>query len=201
LAEWLEAQQGKLLRYVLRSIRASIRASKTLSSAVAGLGIVVMLACTLGIYLGIEAELGWLAIWYGALGISMGAAGAAAYFAPGPLKSALLGWFLVGLASREILEMGSWLLWVSVPVAAGLLWLLAVEISRRRSWVSVVAAIGGAVLALSSLVILNAEAPSFPLLCDTKASFGYNYPPPAFSFADVIISDEERCLQQRALSS
>ena len=115
--------------------------------------------------MGVLAGNGWLAILYGTLGLSMGIAGIASVWAGAPLRAALPGWFLVGIASRSILE-GSLFAWfVSIPIAAVLVAALILELLRHRSVASTVWASVGGGLAIYSLVALVYIAPNLPAIC------------------------------------
>src|SRR5712691_13211298 len=79
------------------------------------LGAYIVVTSLGGIVLGVLGWNGWLAILYGALGVSMGAAGIVGALTSGPRRATLLGWFLVGIAARAILEGDLYLWFVSFP--------------------------------------------------------------------------------------
>jgi hypothetical protein len=88
--------------------------------AVVAFGIYIAATSAVGIGLGAHAGEGWLAILYGCLGISVGAAGIAAVSLNGTSRGVLFGWFFVGLASRAIVE-GIYISGIGLPIAAAFL--------------------------------------------------------------------------------
>src|SRR5438270_13540743 len=69
-----------------------------------GFGIFIAVTSAAGIYFGVQVGNGWLAILYGLLGCTMGLAGVVAALVARPLRSGLLGWFLVGIAARAVID-------------------------------------------------------------------------------------------------
>jgi hypothetical protein len=157
----------------------------------------------LGIYLGFQAFNGWLAILYGSLGASMGIAGIAAVLTKHPVRDALLGWFLIGITSRAILESlyFIWIGWfISFVIAAILITALVWELSRRPSADRTLYALGGSAAAILSLVVLAFAAPYLPILCPgTRAVSGpillIPYPPSAFPWGEAEVKFDLRCLE------
>lgn len=152
-----------------------------------------------GISLGLHAGKGWLAIIYGALGVSMGVAGMAGVWINGALRGALLGWFLVGVASRAILEGDAYLAFISFPIAVLLLSALAFELLYRRSAAKALGAVAGGCLAILALPALAITAPSMPAICSSAAMFGRSQSTalryPATTLFDAAEeSYTERCL-------
>jgi hypothetical protein len=142
-----------------------------------------------GIALGVHADDGWLAILYGGLGVSMGGAGIAGVWLKGAARGALLGWFLVGIASRAVVEGDAYLWFISFPIAAALLCSLAFELLYHRSSAKTLAAAAGGSLAILSLVGLAIIAPSLPVICAPKTGTSetlFNYPgdSPPFDVAE-----------------
>ena|ERR1700674_806280 len=128
-------------------------------------GTFIAITSLVGIFVGVRSGEGWLAISYGGLGVSMGAAGIAAAWMIGPARGVLLGWFLVGLASRAIVEGDLYLFFISVPIALLLLAALTIALLRRPSKaVTLGAAVGGG-LSILALVALAVASPSFPVIC------------------------------------
>lgn len=133
--------------------------------AVVGFGAWIVITSAIGIALGVHSGEGWLAILFGGLGVSMGAAGMAGVLMSGALRGVLLGWFLVGIASRALVEGDTYLIFISVPIAVALLAALAVELLHRRSVSTTVGTAAGGGLAILSLVALAIAAPSLPVIC------------------------------------
>jgi hypothetical protein len=125
----------------------------------------IAITSLVGIFLGVRSGEGWLAIVYGALGVSMGAAGIAAAWMTGVRRGLLLGWFLVGVASRAIVEGDLYLIFISVPIALLLLAALTIALLRRPSRASTLGAAVGGGLSIVVLVALAISAPSFPVIC------------------------------------
>lgn len=107
--------------------------SRIAGAASVGFRAFIAITSIAGAVVGVLAWNGWLAIAYGSLGLTMGVAGIAAVWTRPPLRSALFGWFLVGIAGRAILEGGIYLWLISIPVAVALLAALAFELVRRPS--------------------------------------------------------------------
>lgn len=169
--------------------------------AAIGLGAFVVVTSLLGIALGVNAGEGWLAIVYGGLGVSMGAAGIAALRTTGARRGALLGWFLIGLASRAIVEGDLYFSFISIPIATALLAALAYDLIRRRSAAANVGAAAGGGLALFALVALAIVAPSFPTICQPlpaswKSEGFILYPGNTPPFDAAERSYDLRCLTQ-----
>ena len=101
--------------------------------AAIGFGAYIALTGLVGIFLGVQAVYGWLAILYGTVGISMGLAGVVSAFVDRPLRSVLLGWFLFGIATRAVVGADVYSLVVAVLIAAALLAALVVDLSVRGS--------------------------------------------------------------------
>lgn len=74
-----------------------------------GFGAFVAITSVAGAVIGVLAWNGWLAIIYGTLGLTMGVAGIVGVWTRPPLRSALFGWFRVGIAGRAIVEGGLYL--------------------------------------------------------------------------------------------
>jgi hypothetical protein len=182
--------------------------SKPVSSASSGrflrviwivLGAYIVVTSLAGIAFGVLAWNGWLAILYGALGVSMGVAGVVSTLTIGPLRATLLGWFLVGIAIRAILEGDLYLAFISFPAAAALIVGLIVELVRARS-TSIMAfgAVGGAT-ALVALAILGAVGPQLPAICpthraQTRTVILISYPPNVFPWDAAERKYAEQCL-------
>jgi hypothetical protein len=157
----------------------------------------------IGIYLGIQAFNGWLAILYGLLGASMGVAGIAAVLTKHPLREALLGWFLIGITSRAILESlyFIWIGWlISFVITVVLLGGLVFELSRHPSAARTLYALGGGAAAILSLVVLAFVAPYLPALCPAPRAAGASvllipYPPSAFPWDEAELKFDLRCLE------
>ena len=146
-----------------------------------GFGAFILVTSAAGIVLGVQAGNGWLAILYGLLGCSMGLAGIAGTFVARPLRSALFGWFLLGIALRTVLDGGVYLLWITFPIPVVLLGVLLYELTRRPSRSDTTAALGGGALALATLVLLALAAPSLPVICPPPGSgLLISYPPADF---------------------
>jgi hypothetical protein len=135
-------------------------------------GAYIAVTSAAGISLGLHAGEGWLAIIYGALGVSMGVAGMAGVWMKGALRGALLGWFLVGVASRAIVEGDAYLAFISFPIAVALLSALAFELLHWRSAAKALGAAAGGCLAILALPALAITAPSMPAICSSAAAFG-----------------------------
>ena len=162
-------------------------------------GAYIAVTSAAGITLGLHAGEGWLAIIYGALGVSMGVAGMAGVWMKGALRGALLGWFLVGVASRAIVEGDAYLALISFPIAVVLLFALGFELVYRRSAAKALGAAAGGCLAILALPALAITAPSMPAICSSAAAFGrsqsmlFRYPATTL-FDAAEESYTERCL-------
>jgi hypothetical protein len=153
--------------------------------------------------LGVQAGDGWLAIIYGTLGISMGLAGVVSAFVDRPLRSALLGWFLVGIATRAVVGVDLFFLIVGVPVAAVLLAALVVELSTRASAANTLWSIAGAASSVIAFALLAVAAPHLPVICPPlpaagKSVISISYPPDnIFPWDGVGVLYFERCAEDR----
>src|SRR5258707_11329329 len=67
-------------------------------------GAYIVVTSLVGAIVGVQAFNGWLAILYGALGVTMGLAAILSGFVSGPRRALFVGWSLVGLASRAGLQ-------------------------------------------------------------------------------------------------
>jgi hypothetical protein len=135
--------------------------------AAVALGAWIAITSAIGIAVGVHASEGWLAILYGGLGVSMGIAGIAGVGMTGALRGALLGWFLAGIASRAILEGDLYFVFISVPIAIGLLSALTFELIRGPSVARSLSAVAGGGLAVLALIVLAIVAPSLPVICQS----------------------------------
>ncbi len=135
-------------------------------------GVYIALTSFILTFLGVQGGNGWLAILYGALGISMGLAGAVGVFMSRPVRSLLMGWFLVGMAARTILDGGLYLWFVDVPVAAVLVVALVVEVSKGKSAANAMWTAAGGGSAIVALTMLALEAPHLPAICPAPVAAG-----------------------------
>jgi hypothetical protein len=168
--------------------------------AAVGFGAYIALTSLVGIIFGVQAGEGWLAILYGALGISIGVAGIVSAFVDRPLRSALLGWFLVGIAARAVVGVDLlFLVVIGVPVALVLLAALGVELSIRASVANAVWAFAGAISSVVAFVLLVVAAPHLPVICQPplppgKSVILISYPPDnIFPWGDVALQYFDRC--------
>ena len=170
--------------------------------AAVGFGAYIALTSLVGIIFGVQAGEGWLAIIYGALGISMGLAGAISTFVDRPLRSAFLGWFLVGIASRSVVGVDILFLVVGVPLAVVLLASLGMELFIHASVANTLWAFAGAVSSLVAFALLAVAAPHLPAICQPPPPAGrstilVSYPPDSiFPWGDVALQYFERCATQ-----
>jgi len=168
-----------------------------------GFGAYIALTSLVGIFLGVQVYGGWLSIIYGALGISMGLAGMVGAFVARPLRSLLLGWFLVGIATRAVVGADIFSLFVGVPIAVVLLGALAVELSVRASAANTLWAIAGAACSAIAFALLVVAAPHLPVICPSlpppgTSVIGVAYPPTnIFPWNDVEVLYFERCGEGR----
>lgn len=175
---------------------------RILSAASIAFGAFIAVTSVIGIYLGFQAFNGWLAILYGSLGASMGVAGIAAVITKHPLREALLGWFLIGITSRAILESlyFIWIGWfVSFVIAIVLLGGLIYELRRHPSAAGTLCAMGGGAAAILSLVVLAFVAPHLPALCpaprgESASVLLISYPPSAFLWDEAKLKFDLGCL-------
>jgi hypothetical protein len=137
------------------------------------------------------------------LGISMGLAGIVSAFVGRPLRSALLGWFLVGIATRAVVGVDLFFLIVGVPVAVVLLAALVVELSIRASAANTLWCIAGAAASVIAFALLVLAAPHLPMICPPPPSAGksvllISYPPDnIFPWNGVGVQYFERCAGER----
>ena len=129
----------------------------------------------------------------------MGAAGIVGALTGGSLRATLLGWFLVGIAARAILEGDLYLWFVSFPLAAVLVAGLIVELVRARSGSSVAFGVAGGAAAIVALAILAAVAPQLPAICPTRSAQAGTivliaYPPRGFPWDAAELKYAEQCL-------
>jgi hypothetical protein len=172
------------------------------SFAAVGFGAYIALTSLVGIILGVQAGDGWLAILYGTLGISMGLAGAVSAFVDRPLRSALLGWFLVGIATRAVVGVDLFFLIVGVPVAVVLLAALAVELSIRASAANILWSFAGAASSVIAFALLAVAAPHLPVICPSppppgKSVILVSYPQDNIFPWEVAVLYFERCASER----
>lgn len=166
-------------------------------------GAYIALTSLVGIFLGVQAGDGWLAILYGTLGISMGLAGAVSAFVDRPLRSALLGWFLVGIATRAVVGVDLFVLLVGVPIAALLLAALVVYLSIRASAANTIWSIAGAASSVVAFALLAIAAPHLPVICPQSPPAGksvvlFSYPSDnIFPFDGIAVLYFERCAKAR----
>ena len=166
--------------------------------AVICFGTFIAVTSAIGIGLGIHAGEGWLAILYGGLGVSMGIAGIAGIWRTGAPRGALFGWFLVGIASRAVVEGDAYLAFISIPIALALLAALAAELLRQPSAPRTLGAAAGGGLAVIALVVLAVAAPSLPVICAPHPSPGtstwvFLYPGNSPPFDDAEQNYDMRC--------
>jgi hypothetical protein len=171
---------------------------RILAAASIAFGAFILVTSVVGIALGIQSFNGWLAVIYGSLGASMGNAGIIGVWVKQPLRGALLGWFLVGIGSRAIMEGTVYLFFISVPIAAVLLAALIYEMQRRPSVAGTLSALGGGALAILSLVVLAYVAPHLPALCPYMPAEGtsrasFSYPGGSFPWEGVQSQYFEQC--------
>ena len=165
--------------------------------ALLSLGVFVAITSLIGAVLGVMGGNGWLAIFYGGLGVSMGMAGAVGLWAKGPVRHALLGWFLLGIASRALVDGGLDLSLFSIPLAALLLAALIRELLIQPSVASFIAGLAGGCLAIVSLIGLAWLAPQLPPICrqiplpgTTTAEVSYPFNSPPWDVAERKYTDK-----------
>jgi hypothetical protein len=137
-----------------------------------GFGGYIALTSLVLTFLGVEGGNGWLAILYGGLGVSTGLAGVVGVLSSRPLRSLLMGWFLVGMTARTVLDGGLYLGLVGVPVMILLVAALVVEVSKGRSVVNAMWTAGGGAAAVIALVLLAVVAPDLPAVCPARPALG-----------------------------
>jgi hypothetical protein len=173
------------------------------SAAAVGFGAYIALTSVVGIMLGVQAGDGWLAILYGALGVSMGLAGVVSAFVGRPFRSALLGWFLVGIATRAVVVGDLFFLIIGVPVAVVLLAALAVELSVRASATNTLWCLAGAASSVIAFAALAVAAPHLPVICASPPAAGtsistISYPSDnSFPYDGIANQYFERCGKER----
>jgi hypothetical protein len=188
--------------YRVSRVEAGVRSTPPLVPTIAAVAFGVFIALTSagGIVLGLRAGEGWLAILYGALGVSMGVAGIVGVRKTGAVGRALLGWFFIGIASRAIVEGDAYLFFISAPVALVLLAGLAIELLRKPSVAGFVSAAAGGGLAILSLVALAVVAPALPPICQplSQNTFGFVflYPGNTPPFDAAESKYDQFCLSQ-----
>lgn len=140
-------------------------------------GVYIALTSAVLIVVGVQGWGGWLAILYGLLGIVTGLAGVAGTFVDRPARSALFGWFLVGVAFRSIIDGSVYLIIFTAPFALVLLAALVLELAYRGNYANVAAGLGAGAAAIVALFVLSAVAPSFPAICPpTHPGIQFSYP-------------------------
>src|SRR2546422_5962792 len=148
-------------------------------------GAYIVVTSLVGAIVGVQAFNGWLAILYGALGATMGLAAILSCFISGPRRSLFVGWSLVGLAARAILE-GNLYLWiVSLPIAAILLTALVVSLVRMPTWPERMSLLAAGIASIFALALLALAAPALPAICPPPPPAGksvllISYPPGVF---------------------
>lgn len=178
-------------------------ASRIPAAATIAFGTFIVLTSVLGIVFGILAYNGWLAILYGLLGVTMGAAGIAGAWAKHPLREVLFGWCLLGLASRAVLVGDIFFLSVGIPIAAILIAALTYELLGRRSTAGTFSALGAGAVAVLSTIALAYAAPYLPALCPGSPAAGSSvfliaYPPSVSPWDTAERKYVLRCLEARA---
>ena len=161
-------------------------------------GAYIVVTSLVGAIVGVQAFNGWLAILYGALGVTMGLAAILSCFVSGPRRALFVGWSLVGLASRAVLE-GDLYLWiVSLPVAAILLTALMVSLVRMPTWSERMSLLAAGIASILALTLLAVAAPALPTFCPSQAPPGksvllISYPPGVFPWETAERKYVEAC--------
>ncbi len=163
-----------------------------------GFGAYIFVTSLVGIVLGVQAFNGWLAILYGALGASMGLAAILCAFVSGRRRDVLIGWSLVGLATRAVLEGDLYLWFVSLPIAAILLAALVANLAVLPSWSERTVALVAGIASIVSLALLASVAPSLPTICPPRQPPGtsislVSYPPDVFPWDAAEHKYIDRC--------
>ncbi len=132
--------------------------------------------------LGVQAGNGWLAILCGALSLSMGSTAIVGIFVQRPLRSPLLGWSLIGIATMTVIDGDLYLIVVSVPIASLLVAAFVLEVVNGRSAGDAARALGSAACAILAIVVLAVLAPQLPAICPPAPRSGQSvatlsYPP------------------------
>jgi len=161
-------------------------------------GAFIVVTSVAGAILGVQASNGWLAILYGALGASLGLAAILCGVISGPGRAVFVGWCLVGLAARAVLEGDLYLWFVSLPVAAVLLTALIVSLSRLSSWSARLQTLAAGVASILALTLLAVVAPALPTICPPRQPPGksvsfISYPPDVFPWESVELNYIAAC--------
>ena len=148
-------------------------------------GAYIVVTSLVGAVVGVQAFNGWLAILYGALGVTMGLAAILSCFVSGPRRALFVGWSLVGLASRAVLEGNVYLWIVSLPIAAILLTALMVSLVRMPTWSERMSLLAAGIASILALTLLALAAPALPAICPPppppgKSVLLISYPPGVF---------------------
>ena len=162
-------------------------------------GAYIVFTSLAGAIVGVEAFNGWLAIIYGALGASMGLAAILCGLVSGPRRAVLVGWCLVGLAARAVLEGDAYLWFVSLPIALILLTALVVSLSRSSTWSERTSTLAAGMASLLALALLAVVAPALPTICPPrqppgKSVLSISYPPDVFPWQSVELKSITACL-------
>jgi hypothetical protein len=161
-------------------------------------GAYIVVTSLVGAILGVEAFNGWLAILYGGLGATMGLAAILSCFVSGPRRALFVGWSLVGLASRAVLE-GDLYLWiVSLPIAGILLSVLVVSLVRLPTWSERMSLLAAGIASILVLTLLALAAPALPTICPPlpppgKSVLLISYPPGVFPWETAERKYMEAC--------
>ena len=161
-------------------------------------GAYIVVTSLVGAIVGVQAFNGWLAILYGALGVTMGLAAILSGFVSGPRRALFVGWSLVGLASRAVLE-GNLYLWiVSLPIAAILLIALTVSLVRMPTWSERMSLLAAGIASILVLTLLAVAAPALPAICPPPPPAGksvllISYPPGVFPWETAERNYMEAC--------
>jgi len=162
-------------------------------------GAYILVTSLIGALLGVLGFNGWLAILYGALGASMGLAAILCTFVSGPRRAVFVGWSLVGLASRAVLEGDAYLWFVSFPIAGILLTALLVSLSRLPTWSERTSLLAAGIASILALTLLAVVAPALPTICPPRQPPGKSfsfifYPPNDFPWDTAERKYVEACL-------
>jgi predicted neutral ceramidase superfamily lipid hydrolase len=148
-------------------------------------GAYIAVTSLVGAIVGVQAFNGWLAILYGALGVSMGLAAILCGLVSGPWRAVLVGWCLVGLSGRAVLEGDLYLSFVSLPIAAILLTAFIVNLSRFPTSSERMSTLVSGIASILALTLLAVVAPALPTICPPRLPPGksvsfISYPPDVF---------------------
>jgi len=172
----------------------SARLARIVSIAFGGY---IALTSAVLIFVGVQAWGGWLSITYGLLGIATGLAGVAATFVDRPLRSALFGWLLVGVAFRSIIDGSIYLVVFTAPLALVLLAALVVELTSHMQLANVAAALLAGAAAIVAIFLLRAVAPYFPPICPlTHAGVYFGYPGNVGFWDEAQSKFDDACLSK-----